>query len=51
MSDAYTCKRPSIFIRDNPLVREDVTKAYDRKGSVGKKTLVVSQNGLGAKMS
>jgi hypothetical protein len=38
------CKRHT-----HPLVREDVTKDYHRKGSIGKKLQVVSLKGLVAK--
>jgi hypothetical protein len=39
------CKRPT-----HPLIREDVHKGYDRKGSDKKKSLVVILNWLDAKM-
>jgi hypothetical protein len=39
-------ERPSIFITERML-----HKGYDRKGSVAKKSLVVSLKGLGVKMN
>jgi hypothetical protein len=46
--------RPSIFIRDKPILSPERTlrKDYDRKGSVGKiKSLVANLKGLEAKMN
>jgi hypothetical protein len=45
-------KRPSIFIRDKPISSERMLysyKDYYHKGSVEKKSLVVSLKGLDAK--
>jgi hypothetical protein len=41
-------KRPSIFIRDKLIFSSErmLYKDYDRKGSVDKKSLVVSLEGL-----
>jgi hypothetical protein len=43
--------RPNIFIRNNPFFSSErmLHKDYDPKGTVGKKSLVVSLKGLGAK--
>jgi hypothetical protein len=44
-------KRPSIFIKDEPILSSErmLHKDFDRKCSVGKKTLVVILKGLGSK--
>jgi hypothetical protein len=44
-------ERPSMFIRDKLVFSSErvLHKDYDRKGSVEKKSLVVSLKGLGAK--
>jgi hypothetical protein len=45
-------ERPSIFIRDKPilLLERMLHKDYDHKGTVEKKSLVVSPNRLDGKM-
>jgi hypothetical protein len=48
----YTWQRPSIFIRDKPILSSErmLHKDYDCKGSVAKeKTLIMSLKRLGAK--
>jgi hypothetical protein len=38
MCDKYTWKRPSLYIRENPISSSDMTsKDYGRKGSLAKK--------------
>jgi hypothetical protein len=41
----------SVLLRDNPIFTSEMilNKDYDRKGSVGKKSLVVNLKGIGAK--
>jgi hypothetical protein len=45
-------KRPSIYVRDNPIFSSErmLRKDYGRRGSV-EKTLVMVFKGLGAKMN
>jgi hypothetical protein len=44
-------EKPSIFIRDKPIFSSEkkLRKDYNRKGSVGKRSLVVALKGPGAK--
>jgi hypothetical protein len=51
MRESTFDERPSIFIRDNPIFSSGrmVLKDYYHKGSVEKKSLVVSLKGLDAK--
>jgi hypothetical protein len=55
MCYTYTWQKPSIFIRDKPILSSErmLLMDYDRKGSVKQKgkCLVVSLKGLGAKMN
>jgi hypothetical protein len=50
MCDIYTSQRPSIFIRDKPILSSEriLGYDYDRKGSVAEKiTLIMSLKRLG----
>jgi hypothetical protein len=51
MCSTYTCKMPSIFNIDKPIFLSErmLHKDYDFKGSVEKKTLVVSLKEFGTK--
>jgi hypothetical protein len=54
MWDKFTLQRPSLFIKDKPILSSERTlqKGYDCKGSAAKKkkeSLVVSLKGLGTK--
>jgi hypothetical protein len=51
MCDTYTWQRRSLFIRGKPILSSEklIYKDYERKVSVGKKTLVVNLKGLGVK--
>jgi hypothetical protein len=51
MCDTYSWHRPSLFIRDKPILSSErmLNKDYDRKGSVAKTSLVVSLKGHGVK--
>jgi hypothetical protein len=53
MCDTYTWQRPSIFIRDKPIISSErmLHKDYDLKGWVAKENLWSNLKWLGAKMN